>query len=106
MFVPKGACWLNLREAWWRIFRRQALAGQTFADPEEIAYATAVATTQPNTRSPPLDLGPSGSRASSPPTPFCPPALRNVSLGVLLGVGSLGGGLPQHPLHEFPGLVQ
>ena len=33
VFIPKGACWLNLQEAWWRIFRRHALAGQTFADP-------------------------------------------------------------------------
>jgi hypothetical protein len=32
-FIPKGACWLNMQEAWWRIFRRQALAGQDFADP-------------------------------------------------------------------------
>ena len=33
-FIPKGACWLNLQEGWWRIFRRQALAGQDFADPD------------------------------------------------------------------------
>ncbi|WP_230884060.1 transposase [Planomonospora sp. ID82291] len=26
-FIPVGACWLNLQEAWWRIFRRHALAG-------------------------------------------------------------------------------
>jgi transposase len=31
-FIPKGACWLNLQEGWWRIFRKTALAGQTFAD--------------------------------------------------------------------------
>ncbi|MFE3002466.1 transposase [Nocardia sp. NPDC059246] len=31
-FIPVGACWLNLQEPWWRIFRREALAGQTFAD--------------------------------------------------------------------------
>jgi len=31
-----------------RIFRRQALAGQEFADPDEIAYATQVATAQLN----------------------------------------------------------
>jgi transposase len=22
VFIPKGACWLNLQEAWWRLFRR------------------------------------------------------------------------------------
>ena len=44
-FIPKGACWLNLQEGWWRIFRKTALAGQSFADPDEIAHATQVATT-------------------------------------------------------------
>jgi transposase len=48
VFIPKGACWLNLQEAWWRIFRRHALAGQTFADSSEIAQATEVATAQLN----------------------------------------------------------
>lgn len=57
VFIPKGACWLNLQEAWWRIFRRQALAGQTFADPGEIAYATTVATAQLNTRARPWIWG-------------------------------------------------
>jgi len=33
-----------MQEGWWRIFRRQALAGQSFADPDEIAHATQVAT--------------------------------------------------------------
>ncbi len=45
-FIPKRACWLNMQEGWWRIFRQQALAGQDFADPDEIAYATRVATAQ------------------------------------------------------------
>jgi transposase len=31
-FIPKGATWLNLKEAWWRLFRRQALAGIDFAE--------------------------------------------------------------------------
>jgi len=43
-FIPKRACWLNLQEAWWRLFRRDALAGQNFADAEEISYATKLAT--------------------------------------------------------------
>jgi DDE superfamily endonuclease len=50
VFIPVGACWLNLQEAWWRLFRRAALAGQTFADPKEITLATAVATCQLNAR--------------------------------------------------------
>ena len=50
VFIPKGACWLNLQEAWWRLFRREAFAGQSFADHTEINYATQVATapTQPS----------------------------------------------------------
>ena len=56
-FIPKGACWLNLQEGWWRIFRRQALAGQSFADPDEIAHATRVATAQLNARARPWIWG-------------------------------------------------
>jgi transposase len=47
-FIPKGAAWLNLIEAWWRLFRRQALAGVDFADSYEIDQATRVATRQLN----------------------------------------------------------
>ena len=57
VFIPKGACWLNLQEGWWRIFRRQALAGQSFADPDEIAHATRVATAQLNARAQPWIWG-------------------------------------------------
>jgi hypothetical protein len=56
-FIPKGACWLNLIEAWWRLFRRAALAGQTFVDAEEIAQATGVATRQLNRRAKPWVWG-------------------------------------------------
>jgi transposase len=48
VFIPKGACWLNLQEGWWRVFRRAALAGQCFADAAEIALVTMVATGQLN----------------------------------------------------------
>ena len=47
-FIPKGAAWLNLIEAWWRLFRRQAVAGQDFADGYEIDQAARVATRQLN----------------------------------------------------------
>ena len=56
-FIPKGACWLNLQEAWWRIFRRAALAGQSFADGAEIDEATRVATAQLNRRARPWVWG-------------------------------------------------
>src|SRR6516162_5370952 len=56
-FIPKGACWLNMQEGWWRIFRKTALAGQSFADPDEIAHATHVATAQLNARARPWIWG-------------------------------------------------
>ncbi|MFI6803110.1 transposase [Streptosporangium canum] len=47
VFTPVKACWLNLVEGWWRLLRRAAFAGQTFAD----------ATTQLNTHAHPWIRG-------------------------------------------------
>jgi len=55
--IPKGACWLNLQEGWWRLFRKEALAGQTFADAAEIAQATTWATSRLNRRAKPWVWG-------------------------------------------------
>ena len=63
VFIPKGASWLNLQEAWWRLFRREALAGQSFADHTELDYATQVATRQLNRRAKPWVWG----RPAPPP---------------------------------------
>jgi DDE superfamily endonuclease len=57
VFIPIGACWLNLQEGWWRLFRRAALAGQTFTCPSEITLATRVATCQLNARARPWGWG-------------------------------------------------
>jgi DDE superfamily endonuclease len=57
VFIPKGACWLNLQEGWWRLFRRQALAGQCFADTGEIALATRAAAGQLHQRARPWVWG-------------------------------------------------
>lgn len=57
VFIPTGACWLNLQEAWWRLFRREALAGQTFVDGAEVDRATRVATRQLNRRATPWVWG-------------------------------------------------
>jgi transposase len=56
-FIPKGAAWLNLIEGWWRVFRRQAFAGQCFADSYEIDLATRVATRQLNRKASPWGYG-------------------------------------------------
>jgi transposase len=57
VFIPKGACWLNLQEGWWRLFRRDALAGQSFANPNEIEHARSVATAQLHARAKPWVWG-------------------------------------------------
>jgi hypothetical protein len=56
-FIPVGACWLNLQEGWWRIFRKTALAGQSFADSTEIEQATRRATAQLSARAKPWVWG-------------------------------------------------
>jgi hypothetical protein len=56
-FIPKGAACLNLIEAWWRLFRRQALAGVDFADGYEVDKATTIATRQLNRKASPWVWG-------------------------------------------------
>ena len=50
MVISVGACWRKQQEAWWRSFRRDALAGQSFARSDEITLAIEVATCQLNAR--------------------------------------------------------
>ncbi|WP_234392412.1 transposase [Streptomyces sp. WM6378] len=56
-FIPVGACWLNVQEGWWRLFRKTALAGRSFCNPHDIAHATELATAQLNTRARPWIWG-------------------------------------------------
>lgn len=55
--LPTGACWLNLQEGWWRLFRREAFAGQSFADAKAIDLATRLATEHLNARAHPWVWG-------------------------------------------------
>jgi hypothetical protein len=57
VFIPTGACWLTMQEGWWRLFRREAFAGQSFANQEEIDQARRVATKQLNHRAHPWVWG-------------------------------------------------
>lgn len=57
VFIPVGACWLNLQEGWWRLFRKAALAGRSFCGPDDIAQVTTVATAQLNARAKPWIWG-------------------------------------------------
>jgi hypothetical protein len=87
VFIPVGDCWLNLQEGWWRIFRKAALAGQSFAGPAEIEHATRLATSQLNARAsrqpagpcrrhllPHQHLTPASSRHGSDPTVLALPS--------------------------------
>jgi hypothetical protein len=53
VLIPKVAAWLNLIEGWWRMFRRQVLAGVDFAESYEIGQAARVATRQLNRKAKP-----------------------------------------------------
>ena len=53
IFIPKGACWLNLQEGWWRLFRHEAFDCQTFTDAEEINQVIVFATQRLNHRAKP-----------------------------------------------------
>ena len=57
VFIPKGACWLKMREGWWRLFRREAFAGQTVAAATEIERARELAPEQLNRRAKPWVWG-------------------------------------------------
>ena len=61
--LPVGACWLNFQEGWWRLLRKEAFAGQTFADYTEIERAVTGATDRLNHRATPWVWG------RSPPSP-------------------------------------
>jgi hypothetical protein len=62
-FIPTRACWLNMQEGWWRLLRKTAFAGQSFADGEEIAVAVRAATAWLNARARPWLWG----RPAPPP---------------------------------------
>jgi hypothetical protein len=55
--IPVGASWLNLQEAWWRLLRKEAFAGQTFADHQEVEQAVVAATARLNCRAKPWVWG-------------------------------------------------
>jgi DDE superfamily endonuclease len=55
--LPTGACWRNLQDGWGRLFRREAFAGQSFADAQELDLATRVATEHRNARAAPWVWG-------------------------------------------------
>ena len=55
--IPVGAAWLNLIAGWWRLFRRNACAGQSLADDHASAYVTRIATAQLNRHATPWIWG-------------------------------------------------
>ncbi len=57
LYTPTSAAWLNLIEPWWRLLRRNALAGQAFEHGHEVEQAIDVATRQLNCRAHPWVWG-------------------------------------------------
>ncbi|MFJ9753054.1 transposase [Streptomyces chartreusis] len=57
VFIPVGACWLNLQEGWWRIFRKTAFARRSVAGPPEIKQVARLATAQLNAQARPWVWG-------------------------------------------------
>jgi hypothetical protein len=56
-FIPVKAAWLNLMEPWWRLLRREAFAGQSFVDAQEVNHAAADGTRRLNARAKPWVWG-------------------------------------------------
>jgi DDE superfamily endonuclease len=56
-FIPIKAAWHNLMEPWWRLLRREALAGQSFADTKEVNQAALDANRRLNVRAKPWVWG-------------------------------------------------
>jgi hypothetical protein len=96
-FIPKGACWLNLQEGWWRIFRRQALAGQDFADPDEIAHVTRGGHRPAQRPRPALDLGRSEPKHRSYRRRLIYTLLRNLALADIAAAVHATGAGPASP---------
>jgi transposase len=57
VFIPTKACWLNRIEGWWRLVRREALAGQDVCGAVDLDEARRVATAQLNRRAKPWVWG-------------------------------------------------
>jgi hypothetical protein len=76
VFIPTGACWLNLQEGWWRLFRRDAAFRTEFCQSQgdRASHARRDSSTQP--ASPAVGLGTPAQDSSSSPSLLLP-HLRN-----------------------------
>jgi hypothetical protein len=94
VFIPKGACWLNLQEAWWRIFRRHALAGADLRrlDRDRPRHRAGHRPAQQPCQT--LGLGTATLTTPTPPTALYLPTLRNPALELSLSMktGAVGEG--------------
>jgi transposase len=82
-FIPKGACWLNLQEGWWRIFCRTALAGPVLRRPRRDRPRHPGRHRPAQRPCPALDLGTAPAQAPLLPPQFCVRPLRNAALTVV-----------------------
>ncbi len=80
IFIPKGACRLNLQEGWWRLFRRDAPFWTEFCQPrrDRAGHSRRYSSAQPASQ--PLALGTSPQGSSLLPSPLFLSPLRNAAL--------------------------
>ena len=90
-FIPKGAAWLNLIEAWWRLFRRQALAGVDFADSSRDRSGEEGRHSPVESESEAVGVGTTSETAEASEAHYCVPSLRNGALGTRVNKGNSKG---------------
>jgi hypothetical protein len=77
VFIPTGACWLNLQEGWWRLFRRDAAFWAELCPPQGDRASDPGGDRSTQSPSQAVGLGPP-SQGSSPLSPtLLLPHLRN-----------------------------
>jgi hypothetical protein len=84
--IPTGACWLNQQEGWGRILRREAFAGQSFADARGDRPGDAGGDRPSQCAGQALGLGPPASTTAHASSSFCVSTLRNGALLLQLQV--------------------
>lgn len=80
VFIPVGACWLNLQEGWWRIFRKAALMRPVIRQPRRHRPRYNPRNRPAQLPCEPLDLGQSRTADSTTSAPIHVHRLRNPAL--------------------------
>jgi transposase len=80
VFIPTGACWLNLLEGWWRLFRRNAASRTEFCQSHGVCTSHARGDGSTQSARQALGLGTPTQDASLSSSPLFLSPLRNGTL--------------------------